>query len=87
MRSPARPADDRRAARPRGGAWAALALLVAVVVVIVGAWRLGVMAGDEAQWRHGLPDLLQLAPTTPKPQPPPLPTQRRPQITVAAAAR
>lgn len=87
MRSPARPADDQRAPRPRGGAWAALSLLIAVVIAIAGAWRLGVMAGDEARWRQGLPDLSRFAPTAPGPQPPPLPTQKRPQITEADAGR
>lgn len=86
MQSPAQP-DDRRADRPRRGAWTALGLLVAVVVAIAGAWRLGVMAGDQAQWRQGLPPLSRLAPTAPGPQPPPLPTQKRPQITVADTAR
>lgn len=87
MRSPARPADDRRAASPRSGAWAVLGLLVAVVVALAGAWRLGVMAGDQTQWRQGLSDLSRLAPAAPGPQPPPLPTQKRPQTIMADAAR
>ncbi len=87
MRSPARPSDHRHVASSRGGGWVALGVAVAVVVAIAGAWRLGVMAGDQAQWRQGLPDLSRLAPTAPGPQPPPLPTQKRPQITLAYTTR
>lgn len=86
MRSLVRPAEHPRASR-RGGGWVALGVAVVLILAIVGAWRLGVTAGDHVQWRQGLPDLPRLKPASPAPQPPPSPTQKRPQIATAGATR
>jgi hypothetical protein len=67
-----------------GGLWAALLVVVVVVAAVWGAWRLGVMAGDQADWRQNLPELSRTLRSTPNPQPPPIPTQRRPAVTPEA---
>ena len=72
-------AHGRQARRDGGGeALVAFLVLALLAAAVFGAWRLGVMAGDQADWRQSLPELsrtLRSAPT-----PPPLPTQRRPAV-------
>jgi hypothetical protein len=66
--------------RPGGGPIWALAIVVALVGAVWGAWRLGVMAGDRVGWRQNLPAASSLLRKAPNPQPIPLPTQRRPGV-------
>ncbi|RRN65633.1 hypothetical protein [Caulobacter sp. 602-1] len=74
-------ADNGQARRETGGGVFAVLLVLAILVSAVwGAWMLGVMAGDRAEWRGSLPDLSRTLRSTPNPQPPPLPTQRRPAV-------
>jgi len=73
--------ERRRAAhREAGGLWAALAIVVLLAAAVWGAWRLGVMAGEGAAWRDRLPRVPAVLREVPAPQPPPLPTQRRPNV-------
>lgn len=75
-------ADNGQARRETGGGvFAALLVLAILASAVWGAWMLGVMAGDRAAWRGSLPDLSRTLRPTPHPQPPPLPTQRRPAVT------
>lgn len=75
-------ADSEHARRESGGEVFAVLLVLAILASAVwGAWTLGVMAGDRAEWRRTLPDLSRTLRPTPNPQPPPLPTQRRPAVT------
>lgn len=60
--------------------WAALLVVVVLAAAVWGAWKLGVMVGDRADWRQGLPDLSRALGKAPNPQPSPLPTQRRPAV-------
>jgi hypothetical protein len=62
-----------------GGAWAALLVVAILVASVWGAWKLGVMAGDQVEWRQRLPDVTALR-KGPSPQPVPIPTQRRPAV-------
>lgn len=64
----------------RTGVWAALLVVAVLAAAVWGAWRLGVMAGDQVEWRQGLPDVTALR-KGPNPQPAPVPTQRRPAVT------
>ena len=64
-----------------GAAWAVLLVVIVLAGAVWGAWKLGVMAGERADWRQGLPHLSGALRQTPSPQPPPLPTQRRPAVT------
>lgn len=76
-------AHDGRHQAPRresGGVLAAILVLALLGLAIWGAWRLGVMAGDQADWRQRLPDVPTALRNMPNPQPPPLPTQRRPAV-------
>lgn len=75
-------AHDRRPAahREASGIWAALVVLILLVAAVWGAWRLGVMAGEGAAWRERLPRVPAMLKKVPSPQPPPLPTQRRPGV-------
>jgi len=68
-------------AQSGGGVFAALLVVALLAVAVLGAWKLGVMAGDQADWRQSLPELPRTLRTVPNPQPPPLPTQRRPTVT------
>ena len=73
-------AHDTRPHAPshdRGGVWAALLVVAVVVASVWGAWTLGVMAGDQAEWRSRLPDVTALRKG---PSPQPVPTQRRPAV-------
>ena len=82
-------AHDGRGQTPRrhpGGALAALLVLVLLGLAIWGAWRLGVMAGDQADWRHRLPAFPNALREIPNPQPPPIPTPRRPGVTSEASS-
>lgn len=75
---------DGRHHAPRhdsGGAWAALLVVVLLVLAIWGAWRLGVMAGDQVDWRQRLSDIPTTLRKAPNPQPAPIPTSRRPGVT------
>lgn len=63
-----------------GGLLAAVLVVSLLVVAVWGAWKLGVMAGDRADWRQGLPELSRTLRSTPNPQPSPLPIQRRPAV-------
>lgn len=74
-------AHAHHARRDGGGLWAAMLVVVVLVAAVGGAWKLGVMAGDRADWRQSLPDLSRTLRSTPNPQPPPIPTQRRPTVT------
>ncbi len=71
----------------RDGASVATALLVivALLATIWGAWRLGVMAGDQVDWRQHLPTRALALRRSPDPQPIPIPTPRRPGIEAPAA--
>ena len=64
--------------RPRGGLIWGLALVVALAMAVWGAWRLGVMSGDQAVWRQALLAAPRIARRAPNPQPIPLPTPRKP---------
>jgi len=64
-----------------GGVFAALLVIAILAVAVLGAWKLGVMTGGEADWRRSLPDLSRTLRSPPNPQPPPIPTQRRPAVT------
>jgi hypothetical protein len=66
--------------RDRGGPWAALLVVLIVVAAVWGAWRLGVLAGGGASWRPDLPTVPEALRKTPMPNPPNLPTQRRPAV-------
>lgn len=70
-----------------GGTWAALLVVALLVLAVWGAWKLGVMAGDQADWRQSLPEVPAMLRKAPNPQPPPLPTQRRPAVASPAAQR
>jgi len=74
-------AHNGHAQRDSGGFWAAMLVVVVLVAAVWGAWKLGVMAGDQADWRQSLPELSRTLRSTPNPQPPPIPTQRRPAVT------
>lgn len=63
-----------------GGFMAALLVVAVLAAAVWGAWKLGVMAGDQAGWRQSLPDLTRTLRQAPNPQPPPIPTQRRPAV-------
>ena len=81
-------AHDGRHPAPRrevGGALAALLVLALLGLAIWGAWRLGVMAGDQADWRQRLPEISDALREMPNPQPPPIPTSRRPGVTSEAS--
>jgi len=73
--------DGQARHRNGGGVFAALLVVVMLAVAVLGAWRLGVMAGDQANWRQSLPALSKTLRSAPNPQPPPIPTQRRPAVT------
>ena len=73
-------AHNGRAHRDSGGVFAALLVVALLAVAVLGAWKLGVMAGDQADWRQSLPELSRTLRSTPNPQPPPLPTQQRPTV-------
>ncbi|PIB93018.1 hypothetical protein [Caulobacter sp. FWC2] len=64
-----------------GGLFAALLVIAILATTILGAWKLGVMAGGQADWRQSLPELSRTLRSAPNPQPPPIPTQRRPAVT------
>ena len=64
----------------RSGLWAALVVVAILVAAIWGAWRLGVMAGQSVEWRQSLPDVPAALRKVPTPQPPSIPTQRRPAV-------
>lgn len=66
--------------RDSGGLWAVLLVVTVLAVVVWGAWRLGVMAGEGAMWRRGLPEIPAALRKVPTPQPPQIPTQRRPEV-------
>jgi hypothetical protein len=68
------------ARRDRGGLWAASLVVLIVAAAVWGAWRLGVMAGGGAFWRADLPTVPEALRKTPMPNPPNLPTQRRPAV-------
>jgi hypothetical protein len=76
---------SRRARHDGGGFWAVGLVALALALAVWGAWRLGVLAGDRADWRRGLPDFSHILRQAPAPQPPPLPTQRRPAVTTQAS--
>jgi hypothetical protein len=57
-----------------------LALIAALAMAVWGAWRLGVMAGDQAVWRQALPAAPPIARRAPNPQPIPLPAPRKPGV-------
>ncbi len=64
-----------------GGGFMAALLVVAVLVLSVwGAWKLGVMAGDQVDLRQRLSDIPSALRKSPNPQPMPIPTQRRPAV-------
>jgi len=72
--------DARPAARHDGGAvWAALLVVALLAAAVWGAWRLGVMAGDQVDLRRSLSDMPSVLRKT-NPQPMPIPTQRRPAV-------
>jgi hypothetical protein len=74
-------AHGRQAARrDSGGLLAALLVVALLAAAVWGAWKLGVMAGDRADWRQSLPDLSRTLRSTPNPQPAPMPIQRRPAV-------
>lgn len=64
-----------------GGVFAALLVIAILAATILGAWKLGVMAGGQADWRQSLPELSRTLRSAPNPQPAPVPTQRRPAVT------
>lgn len=66
--------------RDSGGFWAALLVLALLIAAVWGAWRLGVMAGEGVAWRQRLPEVPAALRKVPTPQPPPIPTQRRPAV-------
>lgn len=72
-----RPADRHDSG---GGLWAALAVVALLALAVWGAWRLGVMAGEKADWRQRLPEVPAALRKVPNPQPPPIPLQRRPGV-------
>jgi hypothetical protein len=72
--------------REGGGLWAALLVVAVLGAAVWGAWTLGVMAGDRADWRQSLPVLSRTLRQAPNPQPTPIPTQRRPAVTPEAHA-
>ncbi len=76
-----------QAHRDGGGAWAALLVVAVLALAVWGAWKLGVMAGDQAEWRQRLPAVPSILRKAPNPQPAPIPLQRRPAVTTEAAAR
>jgi hypothetical protein len=63
-----------------GGVFAALLVVALLAAAVLGAWKLGIMAGDQADWRQSLPELSRTLRSAPNPQPPPIPTQRRPTV-------
>ena len=74
-------AHNGQAHRDQGGGFIAARVVLALLAAAVwGAWKLGVMAGDQADWRQSLPDLSRTLRSTPNPQPPPIPIQRRPAV-------
>lgn len=73
--------DRRSQARPdRGGLWAAVLVLALLAGAVWGAWRLGVLAGEGGSWRPSLPTASEALRKAPIPQPPAVPTQRRPTV-------
>ncbi|WP_297508285.1 hypothetical protein [uncultured Caulobacter sp.] len=68
------------APRDHGAAWAALLVVAIVGLAVWGAWTLGVMAGDKADWRQAMPDVSRSLRKAPDPQPAPTPLQRRPMV-------
>lgn len=67
-----------------GGFLAAVLVVALMAAAVLGAWKLGVMAGDRADWRQGLPELSRTLRSTPNPEPAPLPIQRRPAVSPQA---
>lgn len=80
MDAVARQGERPPSRRDGGGLWAALLVAAIVVAAVWGAWRLGVMAGQGASWRQGLPTMPETLRKAPMPNPQNLPTQRRPAV-------
>jgi hypothetical protein len=66
-----------------GGVWAALLVVLLLAAAVWGAWKLGVMAGDRVDLRQRLTEIPSLR-KGPNPQPPPIPTSRRPGVEAEA---
>ena len=62
-----------------GGVWAALLVVAVLAAAVLGAWKLGVMAGDKVDFRQRLSEIPSLR-KGPNPQPAPIPIQRRPGV-------
>ncbi|MET3664492.1 hypothetical protein [Caulobacter sp. 1776] len=78
-------ASDRGSAQKNdgGGVWAALLVVIVLAAAVLGAWKLGVMAGDKVDLRQRLTEMPALR-RTPNPQPAPIPLQRRPGVEAEA---
>lgn len=76
---------SHRAHHDGGGLWVVALVALTLAVAVWGAWRLGVLAGERADWRASLPDFSRALRQAPAPRPPPLPTQRRPAVTTQAS--
>jgi hypothetical protein len=64
-----------------GGFWAALLVVAVLVAAVWGAWKLGVIAGDQVEWRQSLRGVPSALRQGPNPHPAPFPTSRRPGVT------
>ena len=73
--------------RPRDALIWGLVIVLLVAAAVWGAWRLGVMAGDQVDWRQNLPPYPRALRGAPDPQPIPIPTHRRPAIATPAERR
>jgi hypothetical protein len=63
--------------RPGATPWLAVLIVVLLIALIWGAWRLGVFVGNGVDGARRWPDWSAL---NDAPKPPPLPTQRRPAV-------
>lgn len=81
MKTLAHDASHQTSHPDRGGLWAALLVVAILASAVWGAWKLGVMAGDQVDLRQRLADIPTSLRKGPNPQPAPIPTSRRPGVT------